>query len=140
DLSEVHVDSRYQHSVRLRRFVHGRARSLEPAQIEDLLEAGSGRVSAIQGVRQTDIVGASRDKFSGLERLRRRMGWRGEVFALGDAEPDIAVARHATRAYAPRHCDEALTGVAIHLRADRQQALLEAVRREHGSRSERALP
>ncbi|TME51083.1 MAG: hypothetical protein E6I53_11365 [Chloroflexi bacterium] len=139
-LSEVHVDSRYQHSVRLRRFVQGRARSLEPSQIEDLLEAGSGRVSAVQGIRQTDIVGAARDKFSGLERLRRRMGWRGDVFALGDAQPDIAVARHATRAYAPRYYDDALNGVAIHLRADRQKAVLEAVRREHGSRSKHALP
>jgi hydroxymethylpyrimidine pyrophosphatase-like HAD family hydrolase len=139
-LPDVHVDSRYKNSVRLRRFVQGRARSLEASQIECLLKAGSGRVSAVQGVRQTDIIGAARDKFSGLERLRRRMGWRGEVFALGDAEPDVAVARHATRAYAPRHCDGALAAVAIHLRADRQKAVLEAVRREHGSRSERAFP
>jgi len=139
-LSDVHVDSRYQHSVRLRRFVHGRARSLEASQVETLLQAGSGRVRVVQGVRQTDIIGAARDKFSGLERLRRRMGWRGELFAIGDSGPDMAVARHATRAYAPRHCDDALATVAIHLRADRQKAVLEAVRREHRSTSERGFP
>jgi hydroxymethylpyrimidine pyrophosphatase-like HAD family hydrolase len=139
-LSDVHVDSRYKHSVRLRRFVQGRARSLETSEIECLLKAGSGQVSAVQGVRQTDFIGAARDKFPGLERLRQRMGWRGEVFAMGDAEPDLAVARHATRAYAPRHCDDTLAGVAIHLRADRQKAVLEAVRREHGSRSKGSFP
>jgi hydroxymethylpyrimidine pyrophosphatase-like HAD family hydrolase len=138
-LSGVHVDSRYRHSVRLRRFANGPSRSLETSQIEFLLKAGSGRVRAVQGVRQTDIIGAARDKSSGLERLRQRTGRRGDVFAVGDAEPDVIVARHATRAYAPRHRDDALAGVAIHLRADRQRALLEAVRREHGSKSERVV-
>jgi hydroxymethylpyrimidine pyrophosphatase-like HAD family hydrolase len=131
DMPDVHVDSRYKHSVRVRRYVGGRLGALATAQVAQLLEAGGSRLRAVQGVRQTDFASVRTDKAGGLDRLRRQAGWRGNVFAIGDSEPDTAVARRATRAYAPRHRDDALAGVAIHLRADRQKAVLEAVRREH---------
>ena len=138
-LPGVHVDSRYHNSVRLRRFAGGRPTALDNAEIQFLLNAGQYRVRAMRGVRQTDFISSARDKSSGLELLGERLHFTGKVFAVGDAESDRTVAMRATRAYAPRHRDGALAGVAIHLRADRQRALLEAVRREHGRLSPNGL-
>jgi hydroxymethylpyrimidine pyrophosphatase-like HAD family hydrolase len=132
-LRGVHLDSRYRYSVRARRFVNGKLRALAAEQIQTLLEAGGDRVRIIQGVGQTDFISAAHDKGSGLDRLRARLHFRGGVLTVGDAEPDVPVAVRATRAYAPRYGDVSLVRAAVHLRADRQMAVLEAVRREHGS-------
>jgi hypothetical protein len=129
----VHVDTRYESSVRARRYFGGKLQALDTNQVATLLQAGSGRVRAIAGVRQTDFVSVARDKGSGLQQLCERLGFRGRVFSLGDTESDLPVAVGATRAYAPRHRDDALRGVTIHLRQSRQGAVLEAVRREHGA-------
>jgi hydroxymethylpyrimidine pyrophosphatase-like HAD family hydrolase len=132
-LSDVHVDTRYESSVRARRYFGGKLQALDTNQVATLLQAGSGRVRAIAGVRQTDFVSVARDKGFGLQQLCERLGFRGRVFSLGDTESDLPVAVGATRAYAPRHRDDALRGVTIHLRQSRQGAVLEAVRREHGA-------
>lgn len=139
-LSGVHLDSRYRHSVRARRFVGGKLRALGAEQIQPLLEAGGDRVRAIQGVRQTDFISSAHDKGSGLDQLRGRLRFRGAVLAVGDAEPDVPMAVRATRAYAPLHREASLAQAAVHLRADRQRAVLEAVRREHGLVSGKPRP
>jgi hydroxymethylpyrimidine pyrophosphatase-like HAD family hydrolase len=139
-LPGVHLDSRYRHSVRARRFVGGKLRALDAEQIKPLLEAGGHRVRVIQGVRQTDFVCSAHDKGSGLDQLCARLLFHGAVIAVGDSKPDLPVAARATRAYAPRYCDDSLALASVHLHADRQMAVLEAVRREHGSGSGRARP
>lgn len=131
-LSDVHVDARYENSVRARRYVGGKLQALDTDQVAYLVAAGSGRVRAFEGVRQTDFVSVTCSKGLGLQQLCERLGFRGPVFAVGDAESDLSVATLATRAYAPRHRDDSLAGVTIHLTQDRQRAVLEAVRREHG--------
>jgi hydroxymethylpyrimidine pyrophosphatase-like HAD family hydrolase len=138
--ADVHVDRRYRNSVRLRRFVRGRPSALDADQIAQLLEGGPGGVRVVQGVRQTDIVSSRRDKQTGLESLRARVGLRGDLFAIGDSEPDRVVASKATRAYAPHHRDDSLARTAVHLSADRQRALLEAVRRQHRVEPRRVRP
>jgi hydroxymethylpyrimidine pyrophosphatase-like HAD family hydrolase/adenine/guanine phosphoribosyltransferase-like PRPP-binding protein len=139
-LPDVHVDTRYGSSVRARRYVGGKLQSLDTDQVASLLHAGSGRVRAIVGVRQTDFISVPRNKGQGLQRLCDRLGFRGRVFSLGDTESDLPVAVWATRAYAPRHRDDSLTGAAIHLRHGRQRAVLDAVHREHGPVSARPRP
>jgi hydroxymethylpyrimidine pyrophosphatase-like HAD family hydrolase len=139
-LPDVHVDTRYGSSVRARQYIGGKLKSLDTAQVASLVQAGAGRVRAIAGMRQTDFVSVARDKGSGLRRLCDRLGFRGPVFSVGDAESDLSVAAWATRAYAPRHRDDSLASATIHLRQDRQRAVLEAVRREHGAVSGKVRP
>jgi hypothetical protein len=134
-LPDVHVDTRYGSSVRARQYIGGKLKSLDTAQVASLVQAGAGRVRAIAGMRQTDFVSVARDKGSGLQQLCDRWGFRGRVFSVGDAESDLPVAVRATRAYTPRHRDDSLGDAAIHLRQERQRAVLEAVRREHGAAS-----
>lgn len=140
ELSDVHVDSRYRNSVRLRRFIGARPVALTAAQVDHLQKAAGREVVAIQGMRQTDFVSRWRNKGEGFLRLRERMRLGADAFAIGDSEPDVSVARVVTRAYAPRFRDEALEGVAVHLAADRQRAVLEAVRREHGRHGSTVSP
>jgi len=139
-LSGVHLDTRYRHSVRARRFASGKLRALDAAQIQTLLEAGGDRVRAIQGARQTDFISSAHDKGSGLDRLCGRLHFRGAVMTVGDAEPDLPAAVRATRAYAPLHRDDSLAGATVHLQQDRQRAVMEAVRREHGAVSGKRRP
>ncbi len=139
-LPGVHLDSRYRHSVRAHRYSSGKLRALTPEQISPLIEAGSGQIRAVQGARQTDFISSARDKGSSLMRLCERLGFRGALFVIGDSESDVPTVQHATRAYAPFHRGDSLARVAIHLREDRQKAVREAVRREHGPFSVKPQP
>jgi hydroxymethylpyrimidine pyrophosphatase-like HAD family hydrolase len=139
-LPDVHVDTRYRSSVRARRYVGGKLRSLDAEQVASLLHAGCGRVREIEGMRQTDFVSAVRDKGLGLQQLCDRLGYQGRVFSVGDAAADLPVALRATRAYAPRHRDGSLGGATFHLGQARQRAVQEAVRREHGAVSAKPRP
>ncbi len=131
-LPHVHVDARYEHSIRLREYSRGRLRRLDPALVEKLLANGGDRLAAVPGAGQTDIVAISCDKGRGLRELIRVLEFEGRCVAIGDAAADLPAFAVAHRAFAPRHHDEALRGVATILRQDRQQAVLRAVELVHG--------
>ena len=132
-LPDVHSDARYQSSVRLRRFTGRRLTALTEMDVEALLMSAGPDVMAIRGARQTDFVSARCDKGLGLARLMSELGQHGRVVSIGDSETDIATARRSNASYAPRYRDGGLTDVASGLSQDRQMAVLEAVRREHGA-------
>lgn len=132
-LPDVHSDSRYQHSVRLRRFNGRRLTALSEADVEALLMSAGPDVTAVRGARQTDFVSARCDKGLGLVRLLAEFGRPGRVISVGDSDADVATARRSHASYAPRYHDAALSKVATALSQDRQMAVLEAVRREHGA-------
>ncbi len=131
-LPHVHVDSRYEHSIRLREYSRGRLRRLDPGTIERLLAIGRGHLAAVPGSGQTDIVAARCDKGTGLNELIRAFGFEGRCLAIGDAAADMPAFAVAYRAFSPRHHEEALGKAATVLREDRQQAVLRAVELVHG--------
>ena len=142
-LPDVHSDLRYQSSVRLRRFNGRRLTALAAEDVETLLMSAGPDVRAVRGARQTDFVSVRCDKGLGLVRLLSELGQQGRVISIGDSDSDVATARRSNASYAPRYRDAGLAKVATGLTQDRQMAVLEAVRREHGAvdqRPARPLP
>jgi len=142
-LPDVHSDLRYQSSVRLRRFNGRRLTALAAEDVEALLMSAGPDVRAVHGARQTDFVSVRCDKGLGLVRLLSELGQQGRVISVGDSDTDVATARRSHASYAPRYRDAGLAKVATGLTQDRQMAVLEAVRREHGAvdrRPARPLP
>jgi hydroxymethylpyrimidine pyrophosphatase-like HAD family hydrolase len=131
EMDGVHVDGRYQNSVRLRRRDGDRLRGLVEAEVRHLLEAGAGEVEMVEGDRQTDFKSRRRTKATGLEHLRRQIGFGGRVVAVGDGLADQPLATAVSALYAPRGSHPALENVATMTRGRRQRGLLEAVLREH---------
>jgi HAD superfamily hydrolase (TIGR01484 family) len=132
-MADVHVDSRFQASIRARRFVAGHFRALSSAQTARLALVGGEQIRVEPGIRQTDFVAAGCNKATGLARFLQTIGFNGEVVAIGDSASDLPMVRFANRAYAPRHHDEALDSLVTVLSQARQRAVLEAARREHGA-------
>jgi hydroxymethylpyrimidine pyrophosphatase-like HAD family hydrolase len=99
----VFLNEDYRYSLRAFTYQNGRTTSLPRFLVEDLLvSAKADRLHAHQTGLDTAILARETDKGKGLLSLLASVGVEeGEVMAIGDSEPDLAMFRVANRCFAP---------------------------------------
>ena len=107
----------------------GRRRALEAALVDELRHDAAGRLSALVGRAQTDLVPYGVDKARGIAVALELLGEPGTPIALavGDAEPDLGILRMADVAYVPSNGAHLARGPVVATREGFQRGLLEAV-------------
>ena len=132
----VFIDDDYTHSVRaFVRDAHGARGPLPGAMIADAQRAAAAeRISAVEGIKQTDLISDSIDKGRGALALAATIeqGTTDEsdaplAFAVGDTAADVALLSLAKRPFAPAHGKDALGGRFTVTRSAYQQGFAEAV-------------
>jgi hydroxymethylpyrimidine pyrophosphatase-like HAD family hydrolase len=124
---EIEVDPDYRSAVRASTRRDGQRVTLSADQIARALAAAGddGCIRAIAGEGQTDFVGASIDKGSGLRALAEELGRRDAplyALAVGDTRSDLPFAGVTDLACAPGHADPALGDAGFELMARPYQA------------------
>ncbi len=101
----VFLDEHYQYSTRAYTYERAAKVHLPTLFIRDLLAGlGADRLDFLQTDVETAIIAKGVDKGRGLLALLELAGQRNiETIAIGDSEPDLAMFRVATHAFAPSH-------------------------------------
>ncbi|HLK45677.1 MAG TPA: hypothetical protein VKT18_06790, partial [Acidimicrobiales bacterium] len=107
----------------------GRRRALPAGLVDEVRRAAHGRLWAIQGVAQTDLVPFGVDKGRGVLALLELLDGPGvrPVLCVGDSEPDLAMLRLAPRARVPANAATLAGAGVVATRRVAQRGLAEAV-------------
>ncbi len=139
DIKGVFVVPQYTTMLRAYRVgPNGRRGPLAPDVVESLLASSEGRLRAIQGHGQTDIVATEVNKANGLKALMRLLNEGGAVpvMAVGDSEPDVPMLRLSERGFVPAHARRLADGNVTSVSRSYQRGFLQIVDEFLGHRRE----